>query len=104
MVLVVERHVPGITPAEILGVGRLSKVHGMNEAEFALTVSDQWHGHGLGTQLLKLLVHVGRDEKLERITATMLADNHEMQHIAREVGFKVEHTPGGTEYRAELVL
>ena len=104
MLLVVERRDPRIHEAEILGVGRLSKLHGANEAEFALTVSDQWQGHGLGTQLLKLLVQVGRDEKLERISATMLADNHEMQHVARKVGFKVERIPGEKEYRAELVL
>jgi acetyltransferase len=104
MVLVVERRDPKTHETEILGVGRLSKLHGTNEAEFALTVRDQWQGHGLGTQLLKLLVQVGRDEKLERITATMLADNHEMQHVARKAGFKVEHHSGENEFRAELVL
>ena len=104
MVLVVERRDPQTNEAEILGVGRLSKLHGANEAEFALTVRDQWQRHGFGTQLLKLLVQVGRDEKLERITATMLADNHEMQHLARKVSFKVEHVLGGSEYRAEIVL
>jgi len=104
MVLVVERRDPKTHEAEILGVGRLSKLHGANEAEFALTVSDLWQGHGLGTQLLKLLVQVGSDEKLERITATMLADNHEMQHMARKAGFKVEHTPAGNEYHARMVL
>ncbi|MBI3415809.1 MAG: bifunctional acetate--CoA ligase family protein/GNAT family N-acetyltransferase [Verrucomicrobia bacterium] len=104
MVLVVERRNPQTHQAEILGIGRLSKLHGANEAEFALTVSDQWQRQGLGAQLLKLLVQAGRDEKLERITATMLADNHEMQHVARQVGFKVEHVQGGNEYRAELAL
>jgi acetyltransferase len=53
--------------------------------------------------LLKLLVQIGRDEQLERITATMLADNREMQHVAREAGFSVAPTGGG-EYGAELVL
>jgi len=104
MVLIVERRDPKTHETEILGVGRLSKLHGTNEAEFALLVSDQWQGHGLGTQLLKLLVQVGRDEKLERITATMLADNHEMQHVARKAGFKVERMPGGNEYQAKMVL
>jgi acetyltransferase len=104
MVLVVERRDPKTQKAEILGVGRLSKLHAANEAEFALTVSDEWQGHGLGTQLLTLLVQVGRDEKLERITATMLADNHEMQHVARKAGFKVEYIRGENEYRAELEL
>ncbi|MBI3869819.1 MAG: bifunctional acetate--CoA ligase family protein/GNAT family N-acetyltransferase [Verrucomicrobia bacterium] len=104
MVLVVERRDSKTQGAEILGVGRLSKLHGASEAEFALTVSDQWQGHGLGTQLLKLLVEVGRDEKLERITATMLHENHEMQHVARKAGFKVELIRGENEYRAELIL
>jgi acetyltransferase len=104
MVLVVERRDPKTQEAEILGVGRLSKLHGANEAEFALTVSDQWQGHGFGTQLLKLLVQVGRDEKLERITATMLADNRGMQQVARKAGFKVEHMAGENQYCAEIVL
>ena len=112
MLLVVERREPKANedcpaPAEraqILAVGRLSRLHGVNEAEFALLVSDQWQGHGLGTQLLKLLVQVGRDEKLERITATILPDNREMQHVARKAGFKVEHVPDDQEFRAELKL
>jgi acetyltransferase len=104
MVLVAERTDPATHQKQILGVGRLSKLHGANEAEFALTVSDQWQHHGLGTQLLKLLVQVGREEKLERITATMLGDNREMHHVATKAGFKVGPVSGGTEYRAELVF
>ncbi len=104
MVLVAERRNPNTHASEIIGVGRLSKDHGANEAEFALTIGDQWQGHGLGTQLLNLLVGVGREEKLERITATILADNHEMQRIARKLGFKVTLAPGENECRAELVI
>jgi acetyltransferase len=104
MVLVVERRDSGSQEPEILAVGRLSKLHGRNEAEFALLVSDSWQRRGLGSQLLKRLVQVGRDEKLTRITATMLADNREMQQIARKAGFKVEHRPTGNEYHAELTL
>jgi acetyltransferase len=59
---------------EILGVCRLSKLQGANEAEFAIVISDQYQKQGLGTQLLKLLVQVGRDEKLKRILATILPE------------------------------
>jgi acetyltransferase len=104
MVLVVERRDPQTQEREILGVGRLSKLHGTHEGEFALTVSDHWQGHGLGTQLLNLLVQAGRDEKLARITATMLADNHEMQHVARKCGFEVCHMAGGGECQATIHL
>ena len=104
MALVVERRHPQTSELEILGVGRLSKLHSANEAEFALTVADQWQHHGLGTKLLRLLVQVGRDEKLERITATMLADNQEMQQVAKKVGFKLQRESGSQDRRAVLVL
>ncbi len=102
--LVVERHDPQLQKAEILGVGRLSRVHGVNEAELALTVTDPWQRHGLGTQLLRMLVQVARDERIERITMRILGDNHEMRQLALKVGFGVKHLPGSGEYRAELVL
>ncbi|NDB78049.1 MAG: N-acetyltransferase, partial [Verrucomicrobia bacterium] len=104
MALVVERRDPDTCATEIIGVGRLSKQHNANEGEFALTISDQWQHHGLGTKLLRLLVQVGRDEKLERITATMLADNLDMQRVAQKVGFTVRHEPEANEFHAALLL
>jgi acetyltransferase len=89
---------------EILGVGRLSKLRGLNEAEFALVISDRWQRQGLGTELLKRLVQIGRDEKLERISATILKENQGMQHLAQGVGFKLNLEAGGEDYRAEFVL
>ena len=75
--------------SKILGVGRLSKQHGANEAEFALLVNDQWQRLGLGHELLKQLIEVGRTEKLARIVGTILTDNHAMQHICKKLGFKM---------------
>ena len=84
----------------ILGVGRLSKQHATNEAEFAVLVSDEWHGQGLGTELLKRLIEIGKVEKLTRITGQVLAENHAMHHICRKVGFKVVHDPDSNLYNA----
>ncbi len=89
---------------EILGVGRLTKSRGLNEAEFALVISDQWQRRGLGTELLKLLVQVARNEKLDRITAEILQDNHEMQQLCTKGGFHLKHELGSAECRAELPL
>ena len=89
---------------EVLGVGRLSKLHGHNEAEFAILISDLWHGHGLGTQLLKRLVEIGRAEKLSRISAHMLADNHEMRAVAEGAGFTLKPAENPGEVRAEILL
>ncbi len=89
--LVAELKVAKGEEKKILGVGRLSKQHAHNDAEFAVLVSDEWHGQGLGTELLRRLIEIGRVEKLEKISGQVLAENHAMHHICRKVGFKVEH-------------
>lgn len=100
--LVVERSRRGAR--EILGIGRLSKLHGLNEAEFAIIISDQWQGRGLGTRLLALLVQIGREEKLERIIAHILPANSAMQQVSRKCGFTLSYRPDDEEWMAEIVL
>jgi acetyltransferase len=88
----------------IMGVGRLSKLHGTNEAEFAVLVSDDWHGLGLGTELLTRLVQIGRDEKFSRIVGQILPENHAMQHICKKIGFKVEYNNTDHNFKAEYAF
>jgi acetyltransferase len=102
--LVAEHKDPKSSKTEILGVGRLSKARGLNEAEFALIISDRWQRLGLGTELLKRLVHIGRDEKLSRITANILAENHGMQIVSKKVGFKLNREAANQDFKAEIVL
>lgn len=89
---------------QVLGVGRLSKARGINEAEFAMIISDRFQGQGLGTELLTRLVQIGRDEGLRRITANMLPENHAMHHVSKKVGFKLHRATNSQEFRAEIVL
>jgi acetyltransferase len=102
--LVVERKGTGSEAAEILGVGRLSKARGLNEAEFALLISDACQHQGIGTELLKRLIQIGRDEKLARITADILAENQPMLHVTKKAGFKVSHEAGNNDFTAEYKL
>jgi len=102
MALVVERKDPQTGEQSVLAIGRLSKVHQTAEAEFAILVSDAWQGHGFGAELLRRLVQIGRDEKLQRIVATILAENIAMQRVSRKVGFKLKRVE--SEFQAELDL
>jgi len=102
--LVAERKDAKTGASEILGVGRLSKLRGLNEAEFALIISDHWQRQGLGTELLKRLVQIGRQEGLERIRATMLKDNHAMQRVAKRVGFTLNREAADADFSAEISL
>ncbi len=102
MALVVERKNPETGERAILAVGRLSKVHQTAQAEFAILVSDPYQGHGLGSELLRSLVQIGRDEKLQRIVATILSDNVAMQRVSRKIGFTL--TRDKSEFNAQLDL
>jgi len=88
----------------IAAVGRLSKEHALPEAEFSLLVGDPWQGRGLGSELLRRLVQIGRDEGLELIWADMLASNNGMRRTAQAVGFTLNDRPGDPTTRAELRL
>src|ERR1041385_5986076 len=101
--LVVDCKNPKTGEHEILGVGRLSKVHGTDDGEFALLVSDQRQHLGIGTELLRSLVKIGRNEKLERIIGYILAENHAMLHVCRKVGFELRYDREG-ECKAIFLL
>ncbi|MCW5850236.1 MAG: bifunctional acetate--CoA ligase family protein/GNAT family N-acetyltransferase [Anaerolineae bacterium] len=89
---------------EIVGIGRLSKARVGNQAEFIMLISDAFQGKGLGTELLKRLIQVGRDEGLERITAQILADNYGMQRVCENLGFTLQPDPATGLIQAELTL
>jgi acetyltransferase len=103
MALVVESENPETLEKEILGVGRLTKQHGINEGEFALLVSDAYQHQGLGTMLLEKLVQVGRDEKLAAIKAEMLKENRPMQRVSEKVGFQLQHKPSVVHAEIRLI-
>jgi acetyltransferase len=102
-IALVAEHRDATGAPQIVGVARLIKEHGVNEAEFGLIVADAWQGRGVGTALMTALVAAGRGEKLGRITGTILADNHEMLDLARRAGFTVLPA-AGNEHTVELKL
>jgi acetyltransferase len=89
--LVAERE--GDAGPEIVGVGRLSRLHARNEAEFAILISDGFQGRGLGTELLRRLVEIGREENMDRIVAEILENNMGMQRAAIKNGFRLHRSP-----------
>ncbi|MGE5207714.1 MAG: bifunctional acetate--CoA ligase family protein/GNAT family N-acetyltransferase [Alphaproteobacteria bacterium] len=89
---------------QILGVGRLIKEHGTDEAEFAVLISDPWQGKGFGSELLKLLVQIGRKEGFRRITGHISPENTTMKTVSEQVGFKLQFDRKAGEWLAEIYL
>ncbi|HKS76930.1 MAG TPA: GNAT family N-acetyltransferase, partial [Terriglobales bacterium] len=66
------------------------KLRGGPEAEVAVLVTDAYQGQGIGTELVRRLIQVGRDEKLERIVAKILPENDAMIALARHLNFRTD--------------
>jgi acetyltransferase len=104
MALVAEHCDPATGMLEIAGIGRLIKLHGTNEAEWAVLVSDRFQRRWLGGELLRRLVQVGRDEKLSRITADILPTNCAMQRVCERLGFRLRYDVDEQVVKAEFPL
>lgn len=85
-------------------MGRLQRLHGTPDAEFAIVVSDQFQGQGLGCELLRRLIDVARDFGIRRVRADILADNVAMQRLCERHGFRLTRDLNEPTVEAELVL
>jgi acetyltransferase len=102
--LVAEHADPVTGERAIMGVARLSKIHGVDEGLFSVLINDQYQGLGIGKELLRRLIQVGHDEQLTRLVANIGADNQEMQGMARGLGFRLDPTSDPMMVRAVIDL
>jgi len=103
MALVAERKNEAGEP-ELLAIGRLSKIHGRDEAELAAVAIDAAQHKGLGTELYTRLIAVAREAKLKKLVSIMLPENREMRALCTKLGFKMSSNLEDNMIRAELDL
>jgi acetyltransferase len=89
---------------DIMGVVRLSKVHGTNEARLSILIGDPFQGIGLGGELVRRAIAVARNERLDGLNAVLTADNQIMRHIFETLGFQIEPTGDEKLLLATLAL
>src|ERR1035438_6452400 len=104
MALVAVRRNPQTGESDVLGVGRLMKIHGTQEAEIAVLSSDNWQGRGLGRELLSRLLLVAADDKLAKVVADILPDNRGVMRICEKLGFSLKHSLDDEVVHAEFKL
>ncbi len=89
---------------EIIAAGRLIKFYGGEEAEFTVLVSDAHQGYGLGSEMLRRLVDIGKQEGLKHIYGNIVGDNTNMLRVVERQGFKLVGEQKVGVMRVELVL
>lgn len=97
-------HTNAAGEGEIVGAAQLLMEQNRNEAEFSLLISDEFQRRGLGTELLRRLVEIGRREHIDRIVGYILSNNSAMLHACRHLGFHHEHDFGDSMVRSVIDL
>jgi acetyltransferase len=84
-----------IEPAagDFLGVVHIHADANYESGEYAVLVRSDLKGHGLGWQLMQLIIEYARSEGLKRIEGQVLAENTSMLTMCRELGFSVRSHP-----------
>jgi len=79
---------PRLLPA---GVGRIVRnQENPDHSEFAITVSEEMHGQGVGKLLLKQLIHCARELGVHHLDASVLPQNTRMTNLLHHTGLPIE--------------
>ncbi len=86
----------------MVGVSRIIVFPDRTQAEFAIAVSDQWQGKGIGSSLLTQCLKAARQMGIHRVMGVVLSENTQMLKLGKKLGFSIHRVPGGSEY--ELII
>ncbi len=80
------------TSGEMLGVARRHDIGG-DAGEYAIIVRSDLKSHGLGWQLMQLMIAYARAHSLRAIEGRVLHENNAMLDMCRQLGFALENDP-----------
>jgi acetyltransferase len=89
---------------EILGIGRMVRVPGSADGDVGVIVADPFQHRGVGTELVRRLVAVAREEKVRRLTADVLPHNQGMIHVFEKLAFRRYQGPDPALVAFEYLL
>jgi acyl-CoA synthetase (NDP forming)/RimJ/RimL family protein N-acetyltransferase len=88
-------------PERIVGHACFERT-GEARAEVAYEVADAFHGRGLGTILTAHLAQAAHADGIERFTADVLPENHDMLEVLARSGFPHDVARSGSQLTVEL--
>ena len=88
---------------EIIGVVRIVGDGWLETCEYAILVSDAWHGKGVGSVLTDYIIEIARTQGYQRISAIFLKVNGAMRRLFERKGFSIHAGPDESD-TAELEL
>jgi acetyltransferase len=104
LALVADHQDPYTGEPEIMAVGRMTKVPGTEDAQFAILVADTFQRRGLGAELLRRLMAVAKEEKIRHLKAEFLIDNSATRRMCEKLGFRLEKVADQGLVKAEIAI
>jgi acetyltransferase len=77
----------------MLGVARLHDKADATSGEYAILIRSDLKSHGLGWQLMQLIIAYARAKGMGVIEGQVLHENEPMLHMCRELGFEIGEDP-----------
>ena len=94
----------GEDPEKIIGVSRIIGYFDGSQAEFAVTICDDWQGQGIGAALLVQCLAAARNQGMKKIMGFVLAENTQMLKLGKKLGFKIKRVEESSEFELTIDL
>ena len=88
----------------VAGLGEYQIAEDQHAAEIAFAVPDEYHGKGVGTELLNYLVLLAKRQGLLGFTAEVLLGNRAMLHLFEKAGFDIQKRASEGVYELKLAF
>lgn len=79
----------------VIGSARYLIQPDRTNCEFVIAVADQWSHHGVGHQLMNILLDCAKSQGLRKMYARVLGSNLDMLEFVRSYGFQISSSPEG---------
>lgn len=87
---------------KIIGVSRIIDYPDGIHEEFALAISDEWQGKGIGASLLKQCLNAAWQKGKKQVIGLVLAENTQMLKLGKKLGFDIKRGQGSSEYELTI--
>jgi len=89
---------------KMVGVARVIEEACVKTGEFAVIVSDEWQGKGIGASLLKRCLRIAKQKGLDTVWGLVIAENIQMLKLGKKLGFRIKRISGSSEYELRIDL
>jgi acetyltransferase len=86
----------------MLGVARIIIERNETDAEFSVLVRDEWHGKGIGAQLLDRCMKIVKERGINKVWGFVLSENTQMLALGKKLGFSKKRVPETNEYELAI--